>query len=503
MANLDLYERSDDVQIGDLFAPLLRYSHLIWHGTIAATAIAVLAAGIYFIRQPTHWSTSLEFRPVFSGAPKTYPNTLPFASTDIVDATVLDQVYDKNQLAGSCPREDFRSGFVVEEYSPEMLFLDMDYQGRLADTRLSAVDRERLQTEYRAKRQGLPTQYRLTWMRADACAAVPAAVASKALTEVLGTWASDAEAKRGVLKLRIAVLTPSVLDLGKMQEQPLLIRGELIRTAINRVIANVHGVEQIPGAELARLGNDHASLLEVRARLEDLIQLHLDPLLAAAGRGLGTDAIRWVEESLAVALTQQRGAEERFNAYQTALREYSGVPAAQATNAQRPQGSSDVPTLSMSLDRTFIDRVVELSNTNVTFRQDLTRSMVLYKISAVDTATNVAHYQRLLDVLKRGTSSSLTPAEVEQRLNVVIGEAVERIRQFNALYDEFSKVSLRSGPMLYRIERPPQVQTVRSFSLRSLVLVVAAVLVITPIFLAVGCLAHHALRQLMARARPA
>ena len=142
MTNPDNDDVDDDIQIRDFFAPLLAYRHLIWRATVATTALTILAGGLYFFLQPAVWSTSLEFRPVFAGAATgQYPNRIPFASTDIVEPTVLDQVYDKNHVQDACVREEFRSGFVVDESSTELQFFDLDYQARLADTRLSAVDR--------------------------------------------------------------------------------------------------------------------------------------------------------------------------------------------------------------------------------------------------------------------------------------------------------------------------------------------------------------------------
>lgn len=78
MTNPEHNEASDDIQIGDFFAPLLNYRHLIWHATVSATALAILAVVIYFFLQPVRWSASLDFRPVFAGvAAGRYPNRLP------------------------------------------------------------------------------------------------------------------------------------------------------------------------------------------------------------------------------------------------------------------------------------------------------------------------------------------------------------------------------------------------------------------------------------------
>jgi len=131
---------------------------------------------------------------------------------------------------------------------------------------------------------------------------------------------------------------------------------------------------------------------------------------------------------------------------------------------QRPQNSSDVQALTPQIDRTFIDRIVEMSATNTTFRQELTRSMVLAKVAAVDTASRVDHYQQLLTTLKSGGSSSLTTTDVERRLVAIVADGKDQVRQFGLLYDEFSRVSLRSGPLMYRVERPAEVHAIRSFT---------------------------------------
>lgn len=500
MTNPEDNEASGGIQIGDFLVPLLNYRHLIRHVTVAATSLAILAGAIYFFLQPTRWSASLDFGPVFAGAAAgRYPNGLAFASTDIVEPTVLDQVYDKNHIQDPCVRHEFRSGFVVDQASMDLQLLDLDYQARLAETRLSTVDRERLQNEYRARRQAMSIQFRLTWLRSDACRDVSAAVAAKALGEVLQTWAADADLKRGVLKVRVAVLTPAIFDTSTVDDQSRLVRADLIRSALIRVIGNVADVEALPGAELIRPGPDRASFAQVRARLEDLAQIHLDPLLAAAARGLGNDAVRWVEDSLAQATVQQKAAEDRANAYQTALREYSGVTAVPTIGAQPPQNSRDVQALMPQIDRTFVDRIVELSATNTTFRQDLTRSMVAARVSAVGTASKVNYYRQVLATLKTGSVSSLASADIDRRLAAIVADGKEQVRQFNVLYDELSRVSLRSGPSMYRIDRPAQIHAVTSFTLRSLALLILAVLFGTPLVLALGCLAHHAVRAIAKR----
>ena len=85
MANHEKVDTADGALLGDLLRPLVYYRRLIWQGTLSATAIAALLGGLYLLAlQPTAWSATLGFRPLFDGASEgKYPNGLPFAPADI------------------------------------------------------------------------------------------------------------------------------------------------------------------------------------------------------------------------------------------------------------------------------------------------------------------------------------------------------------------------------------------------------------------------------------
>ena len=488
----------EEIRIGDFLAPLMKYRSLIWNATVAVTGFTILAGSIYYLWQPTQWSTSLEFRPVFKGAQQgEYPNGLNFSPTDALDPTLVSQVYDKNQVQSYCTPEEFRSGFTTQETSAELRFLDLEFQARLADAKLSLVDRDRLQANYRARRQAIPRQYMLMWLRSDGCSKVPAAVATKSLTDLLMTWASDADSRRGVMKFRVSVLTPAVFDTAGAEEQTLLIRAYLVRAAAVRVIENITEVELLPGAELIHVGGDRVSFAQVRARLEDLLQMQLVSYIVLAGQGLGDEGIRWVRGALEQEVIKRRVLDEQAAAYQEALREYSGGSAIPPSVAQRSQGGTAAPPLTPQVDLTFIDRMVELTETNTSFRQELIRKMVDAKVAAAQT--NIDRYTQLLADLKAGSNSSATMADIEGRLLAIINEAKTQVKLFNELYNEFSAVSLRPASSMYRIEQPAQVEVLKAFTLRSLVLLALLVVIGTPLALAVGCLAHNAVRQLAKR----
>ncbi len=187
MSNVDRPTESDDdvIQL-DLLKALADHGRTVIAVTLGVTAVvAVMGAANLYWWQPVRRVSMLEFRPTFTGASQgQYPNGLPFAASDVAAGSIMDIVYDVNSVKEYCQREVFRGGFFVEQRSDQSAFLDAEYQGRLAEARLTAVDRDRLVAEYQAKRAALPLQYRLMFVKPRECAAIPQIVVQKVMTDL-------------------------------------------------------------------------------------------------------------------------------------------------------------------------------------------------------------------------------------------------------------------------------------------------------------------------------
>jgi len=481
----------------------MAYSRLIWQGTVAAVILAMLLGTLYLFLQPSSWSAALGFRPVFEGAEQGfYPNQTRFAVTDITATTVIDEVYEANAVAQYCQVDDFRAGFVIEESSPDLQFLRLEFLARLSDTRLTVIDRQRLQEEFAARRTSLSRRFELRFIRNADCATLPDQVITKSMSDVLNTWARQAQERRGVLKARVPVLGESVFNTSKNQDPSLLVQADLVRSAIDRVILSIAALQSEPGSDLIRVGEERLGLLEVRLRLEDLRQTRLDPLISNAGRGLGRASIQYVQQALDGATIRLTEAEKHAETYRQALREYVGttpVQAASTSGAQAPR-SGDVQMLAPQIDRTFIDGILDLSSENTAFRQELTRNSITYALEAATRAAAVEHYRRLLESMAAPADSSLSPEVVRKALADIVVEAREATRQFNLLYEEYSKVTFRPGPYLFRLTEPATVTMLRSFDVRDLGALVLGTLVAAPILLGALCLALFYARSYIASA---
>jgi hypothetical protein len=501
MTDLETRAPADEIMLADVLHPLIGRGRQILQATVVAVAVALILGALYYVTQPVIRTSLVEFKPMFEGADAgKYPNGLPFAVTDIVHSSIVDQVFSKNNLQTFCPRTVFQNGLAVQQNSAAIQFLTLDYQARLADTRLTSVDRQRLQEEYASRRALAPVQYQLVFVQLPECAGLPQTLVAKALSDILEEWAHQSEDKRGVLKIRVPVLSPAIFDQRGIQGENLLIRADLLRTAIARVITNITEVEKIPGSENVRGGRKNVSFREVRTELEDLIQARLDPLVAQAGRGLGRRAAGWIEQALQAAVNREAQARQKAETYRLALREYTGVaPVPSASRAGSPggQSSSDVQALTPQIDRTFIDRIVELSAANTTFRQEITRQEIVAAVDAVDKEAVVAQYKELLAALTRDSGSDMTPESVSGALEQLTGQAKDATQRFNETYEEFSRLALRVGPMMYRVERPAETTTFKSFGGRNFALLIAIVIIGFPVLLVVVILARDHGRRLL------
>jgi hypothetical protein len=441
---------------------------------IVAVSVAVFVAivgGAYMKwGQPTLTVASLEFRPTFKGlADLEYPNGLPFSPNDVTAGPIVDMVYDANHLDGICDRETFRTGFFVEQRSDQSVFLDLEYQSRLTEPRITMVERKLLQEEHAAKRRALPLQYRLVFVVPPACPGLMPLL-SKVMVEVLETWASESDTKRGVLNHQVEVLTPATLDIKVAGNGGLLLRADLMRTALQRIIQNIEDVKELPGAALIRLGPGKTTFKEVQGKITDLVGSRLDPLVMTSGRFMVKESALWVAETVAAAERKYQGALQKIQSYKDALREYSDTsPVASVRSG--PTGSAPntggQQIQAPALDDSFINRIVALSDSNVRFRQQLTESLVEAQLEAVVEQERASYYKRLLQ-LASGSSSETEYESLKQSLDDIEADGKALTKQFGALYDEFSRVALRASASLYEARKPVTIETSQQYARRSL-----------------------------------
>ena len=84
-----------------------------------------------------------------------YPNGMPFSPKDLLAAPVLEQVRTGLSLPKELGASEFFGRITIYQSSREMQLLDMEYQQKLGNSKLSQPERESLEREYKAKADAL------------------------------------------------------------------------------------------------------------------------------------------------------------------------------------------------------------------------------------------------------------------------------------------------------------------------------------------------------------
>ena len=505
-----LSEPEPPISLSHFFRLLRAYSAVILI-SFAAVAIAAAAALIFaYLLSPSQRMTTLPFRLDFQGAAEgKFPNGLRFSATDIVSSPILLKVYAANQLDRFTSFKDFSQSVFVLEANRAYESLAAEFQARLADPKLTAVDRERIQREFELKRQSInKNEYSINYVRVGRTAAIPETTVRKALLDILNAWASYAINEQHVLEYRVAVLSPQIVDDTAVDPTDYIAAIQVLRAKIYRVLDNVDDVEKLPGAAQAKTGLDRTSLEEIKIRLEELVRFRLEPLVAVVrGSGLVRNmaiTTRFLENQLAYDQRQLKAARDRADTARQALAVYAGEQrtlsgaAAEASQTSKTSGHAAGETVMPQLSDSFLDRLLTLTSqsADMQYRQKLVDE---YRIAAKETIPfeqAVAYDQQILQEV-RGSSAggaAVSAAAVQAQIVGTQQQVRALIGNVNQIYQVVSR-NLNPSTQLFTTAATPTTRTERTRSLARLGLYYILVLLIALPAIIFACLLHNRVRE--------
>lgn len=513
-------EAEDDsgISLKPLLDVIVAYRRVITLAIVSAVTLAALAVVTLGLVLPTERTATIEFRLLFDGAAENkYPNDSPFNPAELVDTSVLNEVYRTDDLQRFGPYEDFKSSMAVLSASPERDQLDLDYASRLSDTRLTTIERTRIEDEYHKRRDAirdpvfLLSMRRVTWVRN-----MPKDLAQKVLNDTLATWARQADQEKGALKFKVDALSKNLLSPSILTDEYLLAVDSL-RTQTNRLLRMASELSDLPGAATVRSAKDGVSLSEVRANLEDIQQYQIYPLVSTIrSEGVARNpqmVLRFVRSQVTQTGIARDATRNKVQAMERALQGYmaragrapdtSGTPTGGPSRAVAP--GSNLQTVIPQLSDSFLDRLVEMSSqtqvADMTYRQQLTNQIIEQSNELSDLDQTLAFYQDL-DRSMSGTMGTGGAAGHGQQVAAEIKRAYDALGlatdKLMALYGEFSRVSLNSTS-LYVITRPFALRTQYSMSLYTAALMLLAGLVLGLVGAPIGCFIHQSVSKRGAR----
>lgn len=508
----------DEVSLRPYFETLWSYRRVIAAWVVGVATFYVVGVLVVFLISPAERLSSVPFRLLFDGAEKgEYPNGTLFSTSEIVAGPVLTEVFKVNDLQRFGRYEDFKDTVFVLQSNLDLDLLGYEFQARLADTRLTPVDRSRIEEEFRRKREALVDPvYSLNMRRHERLSTMPRDLVNKVLLDVLAVWAKQADERKGATKYNVDVLSPGILQRQMLEQEDYLVAIDIMRAKTARVLATLDEIDKLPGAKALRVGEERLSVAEVRAGLQDVIRFKLEPLMGLIRSEGITKNSRALSQYAANQLFQLRQEQlesaARVQALQASVREFSdrGVMSGgdTGTGGTAPAGSPR-GTITPQLDQTFLDRLMGLSiaKDEFDYRRKMTDRVITESEIAASRAREAAYYDDLSKELRtssgRTVGSPETVALIKTRSAQAFDEIVRGIEKTALIYKELSAQNLNPSSTVFAVTGPFTQQTQRSLTPRTVLLYLVLIVMLTITLVPIGCLLHHWLKVRRAAATAA
>lgn len=499
--------RDDEISLRVYFETVWRYRQVVGLAVLLVTVVFAIAILVAVVRAPKERTASLQVRLLFEGASRdTYPNGTPFSPTEIIDTPVATAVFAANDLQRFGTYEDFKRGLSVQHASPELYNLSAEYQTKLADYRISPVQRERLEEEFKAKREALDDPVvMISLRRTERFTELPEALAEKVLADTLATWAELATTSKGILRYDVPVLSSRILPRDGVAADDYLQRVDLLRAHADRLLRTIGDLEQLPGARAFRTGGDGPSLPEIRANVEDVVRFELEPLLGT----IRTEGVTRNARQLALYAStrafqlrhDRQELEARASAVLAGLRAYAAGPASQAAAAVA--AIPDPKPAEAELDR-LERRIAGTLKEDLDFRRSLTTQLIEATQRGSSLDREIAYYDELARGAKGLGARANGPADLVASVTTRTEKAGEFLTkatdQLSAFYADLSARNLGAAARLFVVTRPFADQTDNALAAATVWRLYALLLLLTMLIVPGGCLVHDSLRRRAAAA---
>jgi hypothetical protein len=508
--DLDEADRpQDEISLKPHFETLWSYRGVIAVSVVGAATFYLVGVLLLFLISPVERLSSVPFRLLFDGAEKgEYPNGTLFSTSEIVAGPVLTEVFKIDDLQRFGKYEDFKDTMFVLQSNIDLDLLSYEFQGRLADTRLTPVDRSRIEEEFRRKREALVDPvYSLKMRRHERLTGMPRDLVNKVLLDVLAVWAKQADERKGATKYNVDVFSPGILQRQMLEQEDYLVAIDIMRSKTARVLATLEEIEKLPGAKALRVGEDRLSVADVRAGLQDVIRFKLEPLMGlirSEGITKNSRALSQYAANQLFQLQQERlESAARVQALQASVREFSdqgALAGGDTGTGTAGQGGSPRGTIAPQLDQSFLDRLMGLSIAKEQFeyRRKITDEVIIASQVAAAKAREAAYYEDLAKELRASSGRVLGSPDmvalIKTRSAQAFDEIVQGIEKTAMIYRELSAQNLNPSSTVFAVTGPFTQETQRSLTLRTVLLYLVLIVMITITLVPIGCLLHHAFK---------
>ena len=472
-------DEDDFISLAPMWSVIRRYRRWL---ELSFLALFLMGGGLLaaaYVYLPQKCSSSLEFALTFPEAAfRIYPNKMPFTAQDLLETSLLSQVYENNRLNHFIKFDEFKAGLSIMPSGLELDLLQNEFRNRLDDRKLAMADREKIEAQFSEKlKQIPPLAYQLKFDQTGRSARiVPPDLRRKVLEDILRSWSAEAVFQKRVLAF--AVQIPGPMSLPEKGLDPLLALLEL-GERIHSLAEGLHELARLPGGDQAMLSNG-MKRADLALRLESLQEIRIpqirsavvgniaDPLQSAGIQRVFRTQTRVRQDRLRLANELLRSYISTYRDYLSSQRQDLG----NVTSSQRQAGAGSAAGTQIQISDTFLTKLMELgkSGEDAKYRDSLNDKIlnarfqvVAEEVALKDSMQVVEGIEKRLAEVGKIPMTRNKAKGVEPVLDATDFQAVllKGCRELNALIGDCENLSVQitqnyMSPQtsLYRITQP-------------------------------------------------
>lgn len=507
----------DQPSLGDLILSLWRNrSVIVVYSLITLFLAALLFLGLYLF-QEKYLITSQQFKIEFEGIDKNhYPSGMKFSTADILSTPVLKSVYQKKKLNDILEFHEFKSALSITQTNKTLEFLEYEFAAKLSDKKISIEERNKFEALFLEKKNNaLIPEYKLSLRTNNSIKFPSKRLRAEILSDILATWANDADRNKGANKYQIFLISPNSLDKETLQREDYVISTDILRTNIRRLRNDINKVMKIPGSSTIRVESADISMQDLAYRLEDLQNFRLKQMTGLlretnASRDR-TGSASYLKSKIFELELEKKRSEEIMAVYQDSLQKYMTEEAVHSdsltTRGKNSAGSSnqamgrDVVGLIPQFSGSFLDNLQKMNekNSDNIYRQKITDDATKSGLNVVEIDKELRWYKEFLSKITAtsnpGLSSDKSSKRLDQLFEETYGILLQTINDLNTIYLKLSIHNLNPASVLYTQTEPALHKKESAMSLKKSALIAVLFLLIAEGIIFLTILTKEGLRK--------
>ena len=299
-------DEGDVISLAPLWELIRKYHRWLEVGLGILLVVGVGLLGALWLVLPKQSRATMDVSFVFPDASSAfYPNKLPFHPEDLLENVLLRRNFQINQVNRWMIYDDFKSSFSLRQAGQELLALGREFQGKLDDRKLTPVERQKLEEEFRSKLVKIPnTTYQIIWnQKGRSAQLIPTAEIEKILADIPRLWAQEFVEKKKVL-LNSTQIPGKMVASSNLDESSFLLTE--LTDRIRALVVGLNEIKKLPGIYLASLPNGR-NIADVDLKCLALLEGKLPKIRTQLLQSKATEAnLKSLESAFTVQLQARR-----------------------------------------------------------------------------------------------------------------------------------------------------------------------------------------------------